>query len=125
MGVWHLGPSHKKLTGAAAFLVRGSGESKDFEADLDFWGIPDEMRPEKPTEYGVLPENWDAVNLFMGLQTQWQMTPSGARSGLNYTSVRIVSNLRGLKLTPELFADIQLMELTLINTEREHGNRKI
>jgi hypothetical protein len=105
--------------------VRGSGESKDFEADLDFWGIPDEMRPEKPTEYGVLPENWDAVTLFLALQTQWNINPSGTRSGLNYTSLRIVSNLRGVKLTPELFADIQLMEVTLINTEREHGNRKI
>lgn len=125
MGVWHLRPSHKKLTGAAAFLVRGSGECKEFEADLDYWGIPDELRPEKPTEYGVLPENWDAVCLFLALQTQWNITPSGARSGLNYTSVRIVSNLRGMKLTPELFSDLQLMELTVINTERENVNRKV
>ena len=125
MGVGHLRPSHKKLTGAAAFLVRGSGECKSFEDDLDYWGIPDELRPEKPTEYGVLPENWDAVSLFLALQTQWNVTPSGTRSGLNYTSVRIVSNLRRMKLTPELFADIQLMEITLINTEREHVNRKI
>lgn len=125
MGVWHLGPSHKKLTGAAAFLVRGSGECKDLDADFDFWGIPDESRPEKPSAYGVLPENWDAVNLFLALQTQWNITPSGTRSGLNYTSVRIVSNLRGMKLTPELFSDIQLLELTLINTEREHVNRTI
>ncbi len=125
MGVGHLRPSHKKLTGASAFLVRGSGECKSFDDDLDYWGIPDEQRPEKPTEYGVLPENWDAVSLFLALQTQWNVTPSGTRSGLNYTSVRIVSNLRGLKLTPELFADIQLMEITLINTEREHVNRKI
>jgi hypothetical protein len=125
VGVWHFGPSHKKLTGAAAFLVSGSGECKDLEADLDFWGIPDESRPEKPTEYGVLPENWDAVTLFLALQTQWRITPSGTRSGLVYSSIRTVSNLRGVKLTPELFADIQLMEVTLINTEREHGNWKI
>jgi hypothetical protein len=125
VGLWHLGPSHKKLTGAAAFLVRGSGESKDFEADLDFWGIPDEMRPEKPTAYGVLPENWDAVNLFMGLQTQWRYKPDGLRSGLIYTSVRLVAWRCAIKVTPDLIADIQLMELTVINTEREHGNRKI
>lgn len=125
MGVGYLRPSHKKLTGAAAFLVRGSGECKDLDADFDYWGIPDESRPEKPTAYGVLPENWDAVNLFLALQTQWYYKPDGMHSGLNYTSVRIVSNLRGLKLTPDLFADIQLLELTLINTERENVNRKV
>ena len=125
MGVGHLRPSHKKLTGAAAFLVRGSGECKSFEDDLDYWGIPDEMRPEKRTGYGVLPENWDCVTLFQALQTQWRFKPCGEKSGLNYTSIRIVSGFRRIKLTPELFADLQLMELTLINTEREHVNRKI
>lgn len=125
MGFWHFGSPHKKLTGAVAYLVRGSDECKDLEADLDFWGIPDESRPAKPESFGVLPENWDAVCLFLGLQTQWTISPSGTRVGLNYTSVRIVSNLRGVKLTPELFADLQLMELTMINTEREHGNRQI
>jgi len=72
-----------------------------------------------------MPENWQAVCLFLALQTQWTFTPSGSRAGLNYTSVRIVAGLRGVKLTPDLFNDVQLLEITLINTEREHGNRAI
>lgn len=59
----------------------------------------------------VFPENWDSVQFFVRLQTQWRVGMGGA-TGLDYTAV--LALLRTLRLprerADELFADVQLME---------------
>jgi hypothetical protein len=67
-----------------------------------------------PEDFGVYRSNWAAINLFIRIQTQWVSGATGKRTGLNYTGVRFVAKWGGIKFTPELFAQIQLMELTTI-----------
>lgn len=96
-------------------MVRGSGHSKEYENDLDYWGAPDEMRPKKPDSLEIYPENWEVVQLFLRLQTQWRISPTGHRIGLEYQSIPPVCQAYGIEYTGELMCDLQLMELTVIN----------
>jgi Phage related hypothetical protein (DUF1799) len=108
-----IGRPRKKLTDAVAHLLRGSGGS--YDDDLEYWGAPADYLPEAPADFEVWPENWDVLQLFLRLQTQWHTGPSGHRTGLLYSSIPVVSRVLGIKTTPDLFDDLQLMELTLIN----------
>lgn len=72
----------------------------------------------------MYPENWDAVNLFVRLQTQWKISPMGQRVGLEYHSVSVVSRYMGIKATRDLFADLQLMEICTINEMTRDGRRR-
>lgn len=69
------------------------------------------------------PDNWDTVQLFLRLQTQWRISPMGYRLGLEYTSVPIVCRAFSLKFTKQLFSDLQLMEFCYISEAMKHGNR--
>ena len=46
----------------------------------------------------------------------------GQRVGLEYTSLKPVSKILGLKITPELFGDLQFMELTVMKECIKNGN---
>lgn len=59
----------------------------------------------------------------MRLQTQWRISPMGHRIGLEYQSIPLVCEALGVEYTGELFADIQVMEITAINESSKHGNR--
>lgn len=48
----------------------------------------------------------------------------GQRVGLEYPSIQPVAQLLGMTLTPELFADLQLMEICTINECVKNGNRR-
>jgi hypothetical protein len=83
---------------------------------LDFWGVPEEARPpEVERVFYVEPENWDVVRLYMAMQTQWALSPTGHRIGLNYSSIQPTARFIGVKVTPQVFNDLQLMEITHIN----------
>ena len=47
----------------------------------------------------------------------------GQRTGLEYTSIKPVAKFMGLDITPELFNDLQFLEVMLINEYLKHGNR--
>ncbi|MBA3668429.1 MAG: DUF1799 domain-containing protein [Sphingomonas sp.] len=55
-----------------------------------------------------------AVGMFMALGTQWKWIGAGMagafRSGLDYTAIGSTATALGVKLTPELFNDIRLLE---------------
>ena len=59
----------------------------------------------------IWPDNWPAFRLFNALSTQWRTGP-GAATGLDYSVVREVAILIGIKKRqiPELFPDLQVME---------------
>jgi hypothetical protein len=59
---------------------------KDFQ-------VPDWMLEEdgdEPDEFGVLDENWQAVNVFLACNTQWRHDGSGTPTGLRYDGVEVV-----------------------------------
>lgn len=79
--------------------------------------------------YGVWPENWAALGLFLAVQTQWKVipmdvpTPVGSISvrhyiGLDYQSVDVVMRRRGLDGS-HLFEDLQTMEAAALKVLHE------
>lgn len=59
--------------------------------------------------------------LFLRVQTQWTIGAMGTRVGLNYPGVESCARLSGVELSPDLFAQIQILELTVISEQAKHG----
>ncbi|WLG49107.1 DUF1799 domain-containing protein [Pseudomonas sp. FP1742] len=59
----------------------------------------------------IWPDNWPVFRLFNALGTQWR-TGAGGATGLDYSVVREVAVLIGIKKRqiPEIFPDLQIME---------------
>lgn len=72
----------------------------------------DQLRSEK-VDFDVEPENWPIVMMFMRLQTQWRMGPSGV-IGLDYNAALSVFAI--LKVDdPDVMLDgIQVMEFAAL-----------
>lgn len=58
----------------------------------------------------------------MRLQTQWRISPTGHRIGLDYRAVPVVCRALGVKFA-EVFSDLQVMEVAAINESLKNGNR--
>tara|TARA_R100001443_G_scaffold41242_1_gene54688 strand:+ start:661 stop:975 length:315 start_codon:yes stop_codon:yes gene_type:complete len=69
-----------------------------------------EPEPEKPFE--VLEENWPAVELFLRVQTCWQVGGLGTITGLCYQDVISVAKLYSVADLPAVFEDLQILEVT-------------
>jgi hypothetical protein len=64
--------------------------------------------------FEVWEENWDAVQVFVRLTTQWNFAGMGAHIGLNYQSVDFVFALLDIKNRKEVFDDLRVMELAAL-----------
>lgn len=59
------------------------------------------------------PENWEALELFLALQTQWRVTATMAGLyyvGLDYSAAEALLRVRRAKNRPQLVADLQVIE---------------
>lgn len=70
--------------------------------------------------FGVYRENLEALEFFMRLQTQWVISPMGERVGLNYAGVEPCARMSDIKMTPDLFEKVQIMELAALK-EMQNG----
>jgi hypothetical protein len=122
----------KKLIAVARAIARGdaggSTEDEDEEDDgteafEQFGGEVAkamarlrETKAEAPSsEIEVWEENWPAVAWFLALLTQWhRLAQSGMPAGLDYAAAREVARMQRIKVTPELFADLQTLELAYV-----------
>lgn len=101
---------HGKLTAAAAAYFKPPPEIADGFEPEDYW--------EESIE--VWPENWDVLNLFVRLQTQWSWAVGmggGGRLGLRYEAVYPLLDRMANGDQDEwnvLFADIQAMERAVL-----------
>jgi len=63
---------------------------------------------------GVWQEHMGAVQAFLAVSTQWRCACPGdgsiRRTGLDYAAARAGLRLAGVKVTPALWSDIQLIE---------------
>lgn len=88
------------------------GGTQELEQDFEQWGAPPAeylAAMEAANTFELRPENVEPLDIFMRLQTQWRMGPVGA-SGLDYAGVRAGLSMMGRRMTPTLFADLQIME---------------
>lgn len=62
-------------------------------------------------DFQIYPENAKAARVFYACETQWQRNAmSGQREGIPADRLRAVCKSIRIKLTPELFDDIQMIE---------------
>jgi hypothetical protein len=66
--------------------------------------------PAAPAEdFGVWPDNWATIEMFLRVQTQWR-TSMGGIVGLDYAAVAWVLKLYGIEDQRSLLEDLQVME---------------
>ncbi|MHA7855434.1 DUF1799 domain-containing protein [Marinobacter shengliensis] len=59
----------------------------------------------------MLPENWEALQVFLKCATQWRHAGmEGVRTGLEYSSVDAVMRITGVKDPSDTFWRLQLIE---------------
>lgn len=70
--------------------------------------------------FEVWEENWDAVMMFLRMQTQWNVSMNGL-IGLNYQALETLIRLYHVKEPVELFEKVQVIEraaLVKMNSKR-------
>jgi hypothetical protein len=73
-------------------------------------------------QFGVLPQNWPAAQVFFSCTTQWRSDPSGALLGLDYPGQQVV--LRYQRAPRGTFEQVQIMEHEAIRESRERARNK-
>ena len=91
-------------------------------ADLESWNAPPEVIAQvKPNDLALYSKNWDAISFFVRVQTQWTVSGMGQRIGFNYPGLMAAAELLGVDFTPELFDQIQTMELAALKEMSKDG----
>lgn len=92
----------------------GRADNSEALADLDgFGGAPAEWAQgleNDEQEFEIEPDNWNTVQTWLHVQTQWRHGFGGA-TGLDYTAVDVA--MRRLRIEDEdggIFAGLQVME---------------
>ena len=88
--------------------------------------IVEEIRAKsaKP-HFEVLEENWETVQMFLNLQTQWVVSGMGGPIGLNYQSVKYVFELHEIENPREMLEDIQTIEFAVLSVYREKAEKEV
>ncbi len=62
-------------------------------------------------DLGIWPDCWDALRLFLGLDTQWRTAgTAGVPTGLDYAALPAVLAMLGLQPSERLLADLKVIE---------------
>lgn len=72
-------------------------------------------------DFPVYAENWEPLNFFMRLQTQWTVSGMGQKTGLNYDGVKAAAAMLRIHMTSDLFEKIQTMELAALKEMNKNG----
>ena len=68
----------------------------------------------KNAAFEVWEENWEIVEMFLRLQTQWRVGIAGP-TGLDYAALEWLCRLYSVKDPATLFEGLQLMEVTALS----------
>lgn len=72
----------------------------------------------RPKHFEVHPDNWEIVQLFLALSTQWVIAGMGSYVGINYCAVEPTARLAGIEMTPDVFGGLRLMESAALEKMR-------
>ncbi|WIY25065.1 DUF1799 domain-containing protein [Parasedimentitalea psychrophila] len=92
-----------------------TGPNDEDQSECELLGIPlDDIGPGFDQDLGVWAANVDAVEAFLDVTTQFirLAMPDGTFrvTGLNYPGAQAAWQMAGLKITPDLFAQVQMIE---------------
>jgi len=77
---------------------------------------------ERDDNFEVLPENWDAVQMFMRCQTQWRVGMAGP-IGLDYGAVNWLLRLYEVEDQRSVLEDLQTMEAAVLVTMSKRAGK--
>lgn len=87
------------------------------------FGLPPEALPdeaEEETDYMVLPENWETVQVFIRCATQWRYAGmAGQPTGLDYSAVESVMRMRAVEDQSDTLDRLRIMEGEVLRVLRE------
>ncbi len=95
------------------------------ELDDDFrrFGLSYEADADDEPETGIWAENVEAVRAFLCIASQFRVVAPGdgsiRRTGLDYQGAKAGLRLARVKMTPELWADIQIIEDAVVGASFE------
>lgn len=98
--------------------AQGSKKNKsEAHDDLAMFGASPEkikeFQEETNKQYEIFEENWETVDLFLRLTSQWNYS-QGACIGLNYQSVEFLFRVRKTKNRNEILDGLQVMEFAAL-----------
>lgn len=96
-----------KLTWAGEAWATGRHRPSDLTDDAEKWGL-DPALFDAPEEDGLWEIHAHALNAFLAISTQWRMAHGVI--GLDYAGARAGLRMAGLKVSPEVWAEIQVIE---------------
>lgn len=110
----HDGCQAGKLIWAGRAWARGglSDNKADLEADLTAWGMDPTLLAARVAEDGIWVHHLDTFRAFLAVADQWRCVLADRMIwlGLDYGAVKAGLEMAGLALTPEAWADFQLIE---------------
>jgi len=74
----------------------------------------------------VWPENWHALELFLGLSTQWNRDAGGGLTGINYPSITAMFDAYRIpaRHRSRLFDDIRCIEIGALQAHLEKREKE-
>ena len=69
----------------------------------------------------MFPVNWEALNLFLALDSQWRFTAAGRPAGIDFTSLQAAMSMLGIVDQPTMFRRIKRMEEAALTEWRERS----
>lgn len=94
-------------------------EGETSSAELAAFGFsPEDYQGED--EFAVWPDNWQALDVFCAMQTQWRFTQMGP-TGLDYSALESTLRLRGVRKRDraDVFEAVRIMESAALAVMRE------
>jgi len=74
----------------------------------------------EPDRFEVWPENWDAIEMWCRVQTQWR-TSAGGAIGLDYGVLSWLFKMYAVEDPRALLEDLQVMEGAALNAMNREG----
>jgi hypothetical protein len=84
--------------------------------------IQDLQSRKESNNFEVWEENWEIVEMFMRMQTQWNVGMSGA-VGLNYPSLEWLCKLYAVQDPLKIFEGIRIMEASALKCFTEQRGK--
>lgn len=73
-------------------------------------------------DFAVWPENWDAVQVFLAMSTQWRFAVGMGNAiwqGLDYTALPVVERRLGIRDRADCFARLRVIEAAAVRARNE------
>lgn len=78
----------------------------------------------KEVNFEIWKENWPALEMFLRMNTQWNISGMGAVLGLNYVALEVMFRVFKVKDRKKLLEEIQLIERGAMDVIRESQKKE-